>query len=739
MCNLLRANNFETYNLYNTKLLIKMKIVLFAIIALSLFTSSCNSATLNSKINSQTSITGINTFEKAFQEVAYAYYMRGSYLHYNVSKGDGHILSPEASTRQNYIYMACSLYVMNVYKELLGIELSGSGDAYSRYAQKYLGKRKEVIGYGRLQENGDLYWYDGSKNDKGDLYIIVNPSKYYILSQLKIGDVLEYSGHVMLIYDLIYDGNGNVVDAYLINSNTSNGNKVKTKNHGLSARIFDLERKKVSLRVGHAPWAGLYYNESDRRGKYPDSMIEGTVTLETFSERANRNGVLLFDKSNPKNKYKKYYSILRFVDYNKKDNKEMLNFDGTYREFQGETLNNQEVRYSESVKSRLKFSKLFIEKIVDKRDGNVVGHDDELIYSITIRNNSKKDYMEDIEVKEFLSEHVAYKKWNVKTKLKNNTYSKSVSFTKDGRILKWNIGKLSSGDEVVIEYTVKIKGNCDGEIIESRGTVANIPSGVVKNKVGKGLTKKKKEKIKYSYEILKNKFHGKQLIDEIYKESCNVELGLRNFNLRADSKNDDAGLIYYNNQWGSRNRNDGSYMSLSQNYPYSKMVLNSYFNALYEHPTQWITYNGILVKIYALPSLDFEENDPDQRANTIWPTDFKTGDILIYTNTNDKTYSLIKGTYDTKENYVTYEDGEYCYIFIEGRGFVGVNWGKDGIKGTRDDRNEFNVNYYKDNGLSLCTKIGNPAAMTDYLEEWLHYQTLFGKDYYVVLRPSLSQ
>ena len=713
-----------------------MKILFFSLIALILFTCSCISATIDNRGNKQLPITKRNTFVKAFQEVSNAYYMRGSYLFYNVAKGKGHILVPEETTRQDYNYTACALYIMNVYKELLGIELSCSDGAYSRYAQKYVGKRKEVIGYGQLQKNGDLYWYDGTTNDSGNLQFIVNPTQKYVLSQLKIGDIIDYTGHVMLVYDLVYDNKGGIIDACLIHSTTGRGNRVKTKNHGLSASIFDSKQKKISLVIGYAPWSSLYFNESNKIAKVPEVMTEGTVRFNYFTEIANSNGILLFDRTNPKNKYKEYYSILRFVDRN--DGKEMLNFDGAYGEFRGETINNQEVRYSESVKSRLKFNKLFIEKTVDKRDGNIVGNNDELTYYITVRNNSTKDYVEDIEVKEVLSQYVTYKKWDIKTKFKNKTFSKPVSFTTDGRTLEWNIGQLSSGDEVVIEYTVKIKGNCDGKIIESRGKVANIPSGVVINKVGKGLTKKQKEKINHSYENLKNKYHDKQLIDEIYKESCNIDLGLHNFNIRANSKNND-GLIYFNNQWGARNWNENSYMSLNHNYPYSKMVLNSYFNALYEHPTQWVSYNGIVVKIYALPSLGLKENDPDKRANTVWPSDFKTGDILIYINTNDKTYSLIKGTYDTKENYVTYEDGEYCYIYIEGKGFVGVNWGKDGIKGTKDDRNEFNVKYYKDNGLSLCAKIGNPAAMTDNLEEWLHYQTLFGKDCYVVLRPSLCQ
>ena len=30
-------------------------------------------------------------------------------------------------------------------------------------------------------------------------------------------------------------------------------------------------------------------------------------------------------------------------------------------------------------------------------------------------------------------------------------------------------------------------------------------------------------------------------------------------------------------------------------------------------------------------------------------------------------------------NYFTYEEGEYSYIYIEGKGFVGVKLGDDGI------------------------------------------------------------
>ena len=110
----------------------------------------------------------------------------------------------------------------------------------------------------------------------------------------------------------------------------------------------------------------------------------------------------------------------------------------------------------------------------------------------------------------------------------------------------------------------------------------------------------------------------------------------------------------------------------------------------------------------------------------------KTGDILIYINRNDIVYSVDNN--QLTKNYITYENGEYSYIYIEGKGFVGVNLGDDGISNTLDDRNEFTAKYYKDKNLELCSNCNNPS---DEFLQMGNLLTLFGKDYYVILRPSL--
>ena len=177
--------------------------------------------------HSQFVVEVLTNFEKAFQEVAYAYYMRGTAIHYNVTKAK--VLSPEESTSQDYNYLACGFYVMNVYKELLGIEVNYGDGQYWQYPKEYIGKRQEAIGYGHLEESGDLYWYDGTKDEQGNLNIIQNPTQEYIISQLRIGDILEYAGHVMLVYDYVYDNDGNVTDVYLLNSTTTGSYYTKSK------------------------------------------------------------------------------------------------------------------------------------------------------------------------------------------------------------------------------------------------------------------------------------------------------------------------------------------------------------------------------------------------------------------------------------------------------------------------------------------------------------------------------
>ena len=98
----------------------------------------------------------------------------------------------------------------------------------------------------------------------------------------------------------------------------------------------------------------------------------------------------------------------------------------------------------------MKYSKLYIEKTVNKRDNNIVEPGDELTYALKIQNNSNETYTLDLTVIENIDTNlVDYLSWT--------SVSDVELESNNGNQLKWNIGGLASGEEVIIEYTVKVK------------------------------------------------------------------------------------------------------------------------------------------------------------------------------------------------------------------------------------------------------------------------------------------
>ena len=726
----------------------------------------------------------LTTFEKAFQEVAYAYYMRWPYMHYNASKSMSDILSPEESTSQDYHYMTCTPYVMNVFKELLGIVLTSADDQYWSYAKDYVWIRPEVVWYGEKSGN-NLYWWDGT-TQYSESPQKVNPDQSYIISQLKIGDILYYAGHTMLVYDYVYSGN-DIVDVYLLHSRQANYITRTKADHSNKEKYYNKSWQEIGLKLGNSQRSKLWYNYRDRVGVYPWlSRIEGTVILERLREHQ----YLTFTQP-----YESKYSILRLVTTNS-SGEDLLNFNGQWTWWDQyntkkflyygflalgtgpdtlyepdnslKTFDNQKINnYSDSVKSRLKYSKLYIEKTVDKKDNNIVEPNDELIYKIVIKNESNENYGNDLIVTEYID-----------TNLVENLHDYLYSWASSGQVqieteyenqLQWNIWKLNSGDDVIIEYKVKVKTGHIGKTVESTGLVDNIPSGTIKNKIWRNLKEQDSSLIVEKYEALKEEnYTGKRLINKIYEEVYGVDLWLNSLIMTGYiSRNGtiiegQSGLIFYTKTWNAWwNPKIHNYMYINPEHPFSWMVLNSYFNVLWQSGFEAIDRN---ITLYEVPTL-LPYKNPDNRANTIYPTDFKTGDILIYINENDVKYTTwlnSNGDQITKEIPISYEDWEYVYIYIDGK-FMGVNWGKDGVKDNNtggDDRNEFGTIEYHvvnkvdsynrvpvlsgeyradaDSGCrkeipeSYCIKIPDPE-----LKEFLRYQTLFGKDAYVILRPSL--
>ena len=154
-----------------------------------------------------------------------------------------------------------------------------------------------------------------------------------------------------------------------------------------------------------------------------------------------------------------------------------------------------------------------------------------------------------------------------------------------------------------------------------------------------------------------------------------------------------------------------------ENKIYTDMVLNQYWGGLirtnYGKTDPNETY-------YIIPRWRKTETSTYygsyDRANTIMGGHFKQGDVLIYYFDKANTKTSLR---------YTNESGLYAFIYIDGS-FVGVNG-----SGTTA-RNAFTKDYYTDNNLDLSKKLYSGSTS---LYEYANYQTLMGKDTYVIFRP----
>ena len=626
----------------------------------------------------------IQEVRKAFQETAYSYYMKSKWIQYNHYKAK--FFSPEEVTSQNVNFLVCSEFVKNVYKELLNITVPEDTGRLLSYANNKTGK-PEVVAYSWANQTGDrkMYFYSNRSN-------VTNPSMDFIFSQLESGDILTYTGHTFLIYNTVTNWTTKTkTDAIFIEVTGGTHSYVNSK----------IDKKGITSNYGGDSHV-LYLNTVN------DSNIElGAVYIDYLSKNRIWNEI---------NSNKKEYSILRFI--HEGDNSEaILKYNAT-----SDKLNQMEynstIHLNNKTLDRKNFSHLYIEKTVDKFNGNIVEIGETLVYKIIVKNKALKlNYTSDLVIVENLSEYVEFQKNSTPNTIKSFEYN-SIE-----RKLKWNIGQLNKGDEVIIEYSVIVTSGKNYSTIISTGTVGNISSSTIKNVIGNNLGIYKQNAIKMAYENLKNEnISGKKLIDKIYNVTLGVELNLTDFHITDLINKTSNYSLSYNT------------ISLNTNHSFYNMVLNNYWSSI---SMRSYSYNGNLVKLYDLK--DFREyTNESRRQDFIYPETFRTGDILIYTNYNDTIYQIDKKTNVVKNTTaITYEDGEYAYIYIDGKGFVGVNY-----KNETRERNEFTPNYYYENNLPLFQNdsagYGRTFKNGIYNDEIGNLQTLFGKDYYVILRPSLK-
>jgi len=426
-----------------------------------------------SEISLSNEQTKVQDVLKALQEVAYSYYMRGKDIQYNSHKA--HFFSPEEATSQNVNYMVCSGLTRNVYRELLNITIPLYSATLISYSKENVGS-PEVVFYTHINENKQVEGHIYSPKESNKLKTIINPSLKDVIPLVQVGDVLTYTGHTFLIYDVERDSTGKVIDAIIMESGHGRGR----------AYVNSKIAQKVKFSNG-AKFAGgnhfLYLN-SKLNSDFKEGRVQGSVglnRLSTYKEWVNINDIKL---------RRKQYSILRFIQKDS-DGNAILKYKTIYPNQPNQILNDQQIVLpKKNIDRYKKFNHLYIEKTVSANNNNIVELNDILKYKIVIRNFGSKMYPYNLIVYENLPKYVTF--------LDHQENNAILSFNQEPekRRLKWDLGKLKKGQEFIIDYTVKITSGKPGDIIESTGLVGNIPSSIVRNTIGINLDANKMNLIK---------------------------------------------------------------------------------------------------------------------------------------------------------------------------------------------------------------------------------------------------
>ena len=627
-------------------------LILILILFSSLMTLNIKAATTTETLTSE---------QKAVRALATAYYNKGYMVQY-CSYRRTFMSAPDDATTQNTIYSVCSDFTYSVYKNALNIELPFITNAFVAYGKKYYDsgniKTNDVVEYWE-KKNGKFY--DNKGKEKKEINLnTANGVDSYIKTllndyNLKTGDLLCWGGskgggHVVMVYKITYT-NSKPTGATII--------EVSSKYNTLSNKIT----KGLSYRKSKNSTTGI--TEGAVKQRSLKNFITGIKDKNYFTIMRP----ILRDK-NGKITGKYYKATFKKVDT-------VPLYECTSRELTSYKITN-------AAKSYVKYSGIAINKTVDKYNGSNVSLGSTLTYTIKIQNKSSSTTYKGIKLTENISGLV--------------TVSDKGGGTLDEKKLIWNIPDISPGKNYEIKYKVTVnKENSNlGKVIKSTGNVSGIRIATIKNTISKSLNKEKKSALSTNTSKLFNskKYNGKELIDQIYKETFNKELGLKDFNI--------TGLILTKNTCDYNPTESKTGVRLNTGNAFSKMVLNNYYGALYTSSSKKVYLKYWEIKDY---------NSRDKRADTIYNNNFQTGDILIYKNVQTP------GKIDNQAQTFKKENGTYYYIYISPTDKIKIN-GKE-YSGFLGLNSSGNLKY---------------IDTTNYLE----LQNLLAKDYYVILRPAQS-
>ena len=470
------------------KILIFNLIIVFVLfyLLLPLYTKAANkSETLTSE-------------QKAVRALATAYYNKGYMVQYCTYRKT-YMSSPDDATTQNTIYSVCSDFTYSVYKNALNMEIPFVTNQFIVYGKKYYNsnniKTNDVIEY---WEKKNSKYYDNKGNEKKNINLNnqsgINSYIETLLNNynLQTGDLLCYGssnggGHVVMIYKIAYS-NSKPSGATII--------EVGSKYNTLSNKVTK----------------GLSYRKSKNN---TTGITEGAVKQRSLNSYINDA------------KDMNYFTIVRPIlkDANGKITGKYYkaDFQKTSSVQYYECTNRQLTSYkiSNSAKSYVKYSGISINKTVDKYNRSNVTLGSTLTYTIKIQNKSKSTTYKGLKLTENISDYVSVKD--------------KASGTLSGKKITWNIPDILPGKNYEIKYQVTVDKNNNnlGKTIKSTGNVSGIRIVTISNTISKSLNKEKESALSTSASKLLNskKYKGKELIDEIYKETFNKNIGIKDFNI----------------------------------------------------------------------------------------------------------------------------------------------------------------------------------------------------------------
>ncbi|GEM_PF-3241900 len=733
--------------------------------------------------------------QRALIETANAFYFRGDNLQNDVPRASFR-MTPESATSQKLQFTLYSAFIYQVYYQALGIVLpnsslgfQGYGNAYANDANhpdvRYFYSKREGL-CDALNKDSQLEMCScetiNADSELKNYFEKLDPDacteREYLspancrnliyknmVDVMQPGDIIGFnnssngSANLFMVYQEIpAQMDKKAYKDIIIIRAPSN---YETKNESGVTNVTKLSRSSATkgLSWTSKPAEALerhFYGDTPQTVDSPfNDVTEGTVRFDTFSNFFDR--YILTDTAckitdfvvlRPAIDDKQYFKVSGFStsrDYYKTVTDENGASTIEYQKWASHvcdatrssncvSVEKEPYKIQPATWCRIKYPGMFIQKISDIPDGSTVSPGDTITYSIEIRNNNdRNNYAEskvaysDLYVQENLSEWVELV----------DPAGGSLYDNQGVRALAWHLDEIKPGETKTIQYKVQVKKDTGllQKSIVSTGTVAQIPSGMLHHTIANNLSSTEVSALQTEFNKALNVKNGTDILTAIqtaYKNALNIEVPLANFRLgsiAADKSS--AAYTYYQDEtrkdlyaenakaliltdYGYNKDYNVENVRLNTRHALSKMVYNNYYSAVYtdvNNPTLYIYQKHF----------DNSANIDDirsQRNEMVYPNTLSDGDILIYVNTNDY---VMNG--DTQVN-LTKDNGMYAFIYLNG-GFMG---GQTGTPLTEaKPLSDFVVKYHY-----AETDMHNNMA-----ERFGDMPKLFGKDFYVILRPAL--